>query len=175
MCGIVGYIGNDLGLIQAVVEESKIRGLHNLGHRQLVGAGIYHTRYCTSGKDNQPIVKPLRSLVMNGVISMGTKAEMEKEYDVKMTTDNDAELLSIYWNHSDFDEICKLWPWASMAALILKEDQLFAMRNEKRPLWMIEKGKSVLLASTQDIFKRAGADWERAKLLKPFKTYAWTI
>ena len=177
MCGVVGYVGSvNPELVKRVVEESKVRGLHNLGKFEVNGAGIYHTRYCTSGKDHQPIIQAkVGALVMNGVIHMGTKKEMEKQFRFKMQTDNDAELLFEYLKQYSFEDICGFWPHASIAALTIEGRILFAMRNEKRPLWMIEVKKSVLLASTQDILRRAGAEWKKAKLLEPNRTYSWTI
>lgn len=172
MCGVVGYVGNvNPALVAKVVEESKVRGLHSLGSYILPNAGIYHTRYCTSGDAPQPIMKGKVGIVMNGVICMDTKKYMEKKFNVKMDTDNDAELLS-FFSPTDFRNH---FPNASIACLILTPKYLLAYRNAKRPLWIIQKGKSVLLASTRDILKRAGADYEAAKLLTPEKEYRWTI
>lgn len=186
MCGVVGYVGSvNPELVQRVIEESKVRGLHffgyantkELGNMQKKDAVIYHTRYCTSGKDHQPIFhnNGKSALVMNGVIHMGTKKEMEKRFNITMTTDNDAEVLLQYLDSYSFADLCVMWPKASIAALVLTSKKLIAMRNESRPLWVIEKGKSVLVASTQDILRRAGADWKKAKLLEPLKTYSWQI
>lgn len=181
MCGIVGWLGSvNPELIKRVVEESKVRGLHNLGKFELKTAGIYHTRYCTSGKDHQPIIRNNAALVMNGVIHMGTKKEMEKTFEMNLMSDNDAELLLVALTSNkqrSFGQLMNIpvWERASIAALMLKNGKLFAMRNDRRPLWMIEKAGSVLLASTQDIFKRAGAEWKKAKLLEPNRTYVWTI
>lgn len=182
MCGIVGVLGAVSDeLVMRVVKESTVRGLHHLGllahhnHKSTVCV-LYHARYCTSGQDHQPIASKLNlGIAMNGVIHMGTKKEMEKYFGIKMQTDNDAEVLLQWLEHHSFEEFLKRCPQASIAGLLLTPKKLIAFRNEKRPLWLIEKGKSVLLASTQDILKRAGADWKRAKLLKPNKTYAWTI
>jgi glutamine phosphoribosylpyrophosphate amidotransferase len=160
-----------------VVEESTIRGLHYLGKAEHLNGKVivYHTRYCTSGKDHQPIFRDKEALVMNGVVHMGTKKEMEKHFNIKMETDNDAEVLLQYLDSYSFEELCVMWPNASMAGILLTPKKLIAFRNDKRPLWVIEKGKSVLLASTLDILKRAGADTKGAKLLTSEKTYGWTI
>jgi len=172
MCGVVGYVGSvNPELVKRVVEESKVRGLHSLGSYVLNNAGIYHTRYCTSGDAPQPIMKGKVGIVMNGVICMDTKKYMEKKFNVKMETDNDAELLSFFDTH-DFKNY---FPNASIACLILTPRYMIAFRNAKRPLWMIQKDKSVLFASTRDILRRAGADYESAKLLTPEKEYRWTI
>jgi asparagine synthetase B (glutamine-hydrolysing) len=178
MCGLVGYVGSsvDLELVEKIVAESRIRGLHHLGRMETKKAGIVHTRYCTSGGTNQPIsLKYGVGLIMNGVIHMGTKKEMEKEYNIKMKTDNDAEVLLQYLDSYSFEDLCELWPHASIAAIILNSKKLLAMRNEKRPLWVLEERGSTILASTQDIFRRAGADWRKAKQLQPNRMYSWTI
>lgn len=180
MCGVVAYVGSvNPALINRVVEESTIRGLHHLGRVIFANgsAGIFHTRYCTSGETHQPIkhADGKSWLAMNGVIDMGTKKEMEKKYGVKLKTDNDAELLLQFLDSYSFEELCQMWPTASIAGVLLTPKKLYAFRNWRRPLWMLEKGKSVLIASTQDILFRAGADWKKAKRLTPEKTYTWTI
>lgn len=182
MCGVVAVLGNvDQKLVERIVEESRVRGLHHLGKAAAYAnkrlASIWHARYCTSGMDNQPIVHEDGGsyLAMNGVIDMGTKKEMEQRHGVKMRTDNDAELLLQYLDSYSFEELCVLWPKASIAGVILTKKKLYAFRNARRPLWMIEKKGSVLIASTQDIFRRAEADWKKAKQLKPEKVYTWTI
>lgn len=175
MCGVIAAINVDQQLIDKVVEESKVRGLHYLGYAKLGKAVLYHTRYCTSGKDNQPIDWDGSFLAMNGVIHMGTKKEMEKYYSIKMGSDNDAEVLAQYLDSYSFEELCVMWPKVSIAAVLLNKKKLWAFRNKHRPLWLIEKQSSVLIASTQDILKRAGADWRKARLLKPQKIYSWTI
>lgn len=178
MCGVVGYLGsvNPL-LIQRVVEESKIRGLHNLGHVEHKSgkAGLYHTRYCTSGKEHQPISIGDTHLVMNGVVHMGTKTELQSEFSMKLKTDNDAEvLLRLFMGLNSIKSIADVLGEASYAALIMTKTELFAFRNEKRPLWKIENNKSVLLASTLDILRRAGAGG-KATQLRPNQFYRWAI
>ena len=175
MCGIIAAINVDQKLVDKVVEESKVRGLHHLGWRKFGKAVLYHTRYCTSGEDNQPIDWDGSSIAMNGVIHMGTKKEMEKRYNIKMKTDNDAEVLIQYLDSYSFEELCVMWPKVSIAAVLVNKKKFFAFRNERRPLWLIEKQSSLLIASTQDILKRAGADYRKAKLLKPEKVYSWEI
>lgn len=175
MCGIVGYVGPvPWRLLVNTVEESKVRGLHHLGSRLLKDAGVYHTRYCTSGLANQPITLEGTSIVMNGVIHMGTQKEMEQYFNISLTTDNDAEvLLRFFLKGVSFEKFCKQFPQVSVAALVINKKGLQAFTNGKRPLWMIVKGGYTLLASTQDILRRAGADWRAAKSLEPNKTYTW--
>lgn len=179
MCGILGIIGKvEEELQNRLVKESMIRGLHHLGFaHQGKKAVIWHARYCTSGERHQPIMHDNETtwLVMNGVLHMGTKKEMEAEYGIKMRTDNDAEVLLQYLDSYSPDDLFTMWPKASIAALVLTPKKLIAFRNSKRPLWVIEKGKTVLVASTLDILRRAGADWKRAKSLTPNKVYSWTI
>lgn len=172
MCGIVGYVGSvNPDLVKRVVEESKVRGLHHLGSKVIKSAGIYHTRYCTSGEINQPLNVNGTWMVFNGVIDMGTKKEMENRWKLKLATDNDGEIIL---RQNSAVSFLTMYP-CSFAGLFLTNKRLMAIRNKDRPLWMIEVKKSVLLASTLDILKRAGADWKKAKQLEPLKLYSWTI
>lgn len=175
MCGLVGYVGSvDQKLIDRLVEESTVRGLHHLGRKIMPKAGIYHTRYCTSGGDHQPIQVGKKWIAMNGVVDMGTKPEMEKRWNLKLSTDNDAEIALLHTTSaSRIDYFLRLK--VSIAALVLTPTTLKAFRNEERPLWMHEdKRGSIILASTKDIFNRAGV---RTNLhqLEPYKVYEWIL
>jgi glutamine phosphoribosylpyrophosphate amidotransferase len=128
---------------------------------------ILHTRYSTSGdwevlENNQPIVVNNYSLVFNGVISMKTKQEMEKEYDVSLKTDNDGELFirSILAgsNPEQFvtnitGSFAGLWYDPMCDDIVGK---IFAIRNSRRPLWIVNyDADTVFVASTKDIVMRA--------------------
>lgn len=175
MCGVVAYIGNvPKDLLTRVVNESDIRGLHNLGVWQKTGMGLYHTRYCTSGEDHQPIIVEDRALIFNGVIDMGTKEEMEEKYKVTMTTDNDGELLlRICRSVDDMIEFLRE-PSRTFAGAVIKGDTMVLIRNSGRPLWIVETEDWKLAASTRDIFKRAGCELE-PRLLEPLKPEIWTL
>lgn len=59
---------------------------------------IAHTRYSTSGtptnnNNNQPISTGHVALVHNGLVSMATKAEFERQYGVQTATENDSEII----------------------------------------------------------------------------------
>jgi glutamine phosphoribosylpyrophosphate amidotransferase len=161
-----------------------VRGLHNLGKEihLSMNAGIYHARYCTSGGDHQPVYGAYKSLVFNGVIDMGTKEEMEQRHEVDMKTDNDAELALLVPSKMDTDYIDALIkfidnPKITFAGLIIDDNtkQLIAIRNSGRPLWMYQDIDCVYLASTLDIFKRAGVNIMYAEKLEPLKAYTWHI
>lgn len=122
---------------------------------------IFHTRYSTSGdwqkeENNQPITIGNTSIVMNGVLSMKPKEEYEKQFNVKCITENDTEILlqKYLQNENMVDFINKNKEFA-LASLILDDNVLYMIRNNKRPLYMFENGKSKFVVSTYDIIERA--------------------
>ena len=196
MCGIVGYKSEnpteeDLNLLQKIIFESKIRGLHSFGYSYLENGQlitekyhdikeiklpiknkiIYHNRYATSGdykdhKNNQPIHTNDMSLVFNGVLDMRTKQEMEEYYEITMQTDNDGEVLI---------QLCGLNPVkikdfvnntkGSFAGIILTENnKMYAIRNKNRPCWILKRENATFIASTEDIFKRVDGSLKPTKL-----------
>lgn len=174
MCGIVAYVGKpDPALIRKLVFEASVRGLHHEGSRVVENAGIYHTRYCTSGETPQPLHYAGRWLAFNGVIDMGTKEEMEQRYMISMDTDNDGELfLQLCNSDEDILEFINN-PKRTFAGVLLLKDRLIAVRNHGRPLWLHISPGYIIIASTRDIFERAGIDV--CYPLEPMKVYTWTI
>ncbi len=166
-----------------IMLQSKIRGLHSFGasipmdkettktiksfeleelicqlRGQRPSSFIFHNRYSTSGdykdhNNNQPVVSGQQSLVFNGVISMATKEENEKRYGVKLETENDGEILLKQHDKSTFLKELK----GSFAGLWIEGGKIFFYRNDRRPAWYASVENGVLVASTADIFKRAGA------------------
>lgn len=175
MCGVVGHIGSVTSMIDKLVYESNVRGLHNTGKKEFPGAGVYHQRYCTSGETNQPLHVDNRWLVFNGVINMGTKEEMEKEYGIEMETDNDGEVILRLCKTPQ--EAVKFLrdPKITFAGLWIEDGLLTAIRNEGRPLWMTKSFYNPIIASTADIFKRSGFQLGTIEPLEPFKIYQWTF
>lgn len=201
MCGVVGYscespIKEHYEILQAIIEQSKIRGLHSFGYSFFDGEVvtikyhdinkvefplknkiIYHNRYSTSGDyknhdNNQPIAVGNISLVFNGVLDMRTKQEMEEHYQIDMETDNDGELV-LKLCGSDPEKIQEYVQntTGSFAGLILTENnKMYAIRNENRPLWMLNHSGAIFYASTRDIFKRVDQSFEPIKL-DPYKVY----
>lgn len=201
MCGVVGYscespIKEHYEILQAIIRQSKIRGLHSFGFSfydkelvtikhhyidkiELPAANkiIYHNRYSTSGDyknhdNNQPIAVGNISLVFNGVLDMRTKQEMEEHYQIDMETDNDGELV-LKLCGSDPEKIQEYVQntTGSFAGLILTENnKMYAIRNENRPLWMLNHSGAIFYASTRDIFKRVDQSFEPIKL-DPYKVY----
>lgn len=186
MCAIIGYVCRsgepDIDMLIRVFQESKIRGMHAFGYafhqaglltvrRSLnlkeieahlledrPSAVIGHCRYSTSGDyrnmlNNQPIERDGRAVVVNGVIDMGTKPEMERRYDVNMNTENDAEL-SLFWDNpaSAVGNIS-----GSFAGLFLNSPtEILAVRNVRRPAYIVQEQNFGLVASTVDILRRSG-------------------
>lgn len=201
MCGVVGYSCNEPKeehheILKAIIEQSKIRGLHSFGYSffdgevvtikyhdinkvefPLTNKIIYHNRYSTSGDyknhdNNQPIAVGNISLVFNGVLDMRTKQEMEEHYQIEMETDNDGELV-LKLCGSDPEKIQEYVQntTGSFAGLILTENnKMYAIRNENRPLWMLNHSGAIFYASTRDIFKRVDQSFEPVEL-DPYKVY----
>lgn len=168
-------------ILHKLIIESSIRGLHSYGYSfvkddklitrkyhdldeivfPVSNKIIYHNRYSTSGdyrnhKNNQPIHVDDMSLVFNGVIDMRTKRQIEKDYKINMETDNDGEIL-IQRCGNDTELITRFVNdmKGSFAGIILdSNNKMFAIRNKKRPCWILEYENAIFLASTRDIFKR---------------------
>lgn len=125
---------------------------------------VGHTRYSTSGDfqdmaNNQPIVVDDSALVFNGVISMGTKEEFEKQFDVECASYNDGEVVlrKEKQGHQAHDFVNSIE--GSFAGLIMNRIGLRAFRNPRRPLWKSNRYPDhIFFASTKDIFVRAGFD-----------------
>lgn len=189
-------------ILKSLINQSKIRGLHAFGYSYLEGDKyltkkyyqnefnqiefpitkqlIFHNRYSTSGDfknhiNNQPINIEEVGLVFNGVINMGTKEEMEQEYNITLTTSNDGEVLL---RVSDFnpEDMLKFITEnkCSFSGLLLKDKTLYALRNKNRPGWFLEYNGGLFIASTKDIFVRALGNVE-PKELEPNILHSWTI
>lgn len=180
---------NDRFKLFKLLKQSRIRGIHSYGisyldkgkiqtekfyqnefnkikipHSKLF---IFHNRYSTSGdfrnhKNNQPLQIEDTSMVFNGVIDMRTKEEMQSAWGIKMTSDNDGEIVL---RKSDLDphkmlEIIKVCgSYSGLVLKVFKDDaRLYAMTNGYRPLWILKDGDSFFFASTKDIFIRAFGD-----------------
>lgn len=194
MCGIIGFSTKkpsykNYNLLNKIVEQSKIRGLHSFGYSfynnnlnikkfhnltevnlPITNKIIYHNRYSTSGDyqnhdNNQPIYINDISLVFNGVIDMGTKEEMEKRYSISMQTDNDGEILikKCGFDKNIIKDFVKNMK-GSFAGLLMHKEKVIFIRNERRPAWMVKKHDAVYVASTRDILLRAD------EALEPYET-----
>lgn len=168
-------------ILHSLIIESSIRGLHSYGYSfvkddklitrkyhdldeivfPVCNKIIYHNRYSTSGdyrnhKNNQPIHVDDMALVFNGVIDMRTKRQIEKDYKINMETDNDGEILiQRCGNNTELISRFVNDMKGSFAGIILdSNNKMFAIRNKKRPCWILEYENAIFLASTRDIFKR---------------------
>jgi glutamine phosphoribosylpyrophosphate amidotransferase len=129
---------------------------------------IAHCRFSTSGdwRGNNWNAQPLviewgkghgdLALTFNGVIHMGTKEEFEEDWEVKCETDNDGEIFLRRLEKGDTPEGFFKQLAGSFAGVWLKDKDLWAGRNARRPLWKCIQYGALWYASTQDIFKRAG-------------------
>lgn len=207
MCGIIGYNcpepkEHHMAMIEALILQSKIRGLHSFGLTYLDGYNyttkkysqndftniivpltkqlIFHNRYSTSGDynnplNNQPLVFDDFSMVFNGVISMDTKEHNELLYGIDLETDNDGEILI---KRCGFDIPLMLDFISSVkcsySGLILNNRTLTAMRNKYRPGWILETEGAVFVASTKDIFDRALGE-NNAYEMDTNRLYRWIV
>lgn len=167
-----------------VLHESKIRGLHAFGFAWCNSVGvvrtskflefgdlldameiiqplktIVHCRYSTSGdyrtmENNQPLLRANQALAFNGVIDMGTKAEMEARHGVTLQTENDGEVPLAVQPEDPFKFFDGFQ--GSFAGLLLSPSGIRAYRNSRRPAWVTRSGEATMVASTADILRRAG-------------------
>jgi len=203
MCGVVGFScqkpdKEKIELLQKIIFQSKIRGLHSFGYSYLdngiktkkrheiknvnlplANKIIYHNRYSTSGdykdhNNNQPIINSEMSLVFNGVLDMGTKEEIEKKYSIVMNTDNDGEIIlqKCSINKKKIIEFIKESKGSFAGLILTASNELLAIRNINRPLWKLEHNNAIYLASTKDIFKRVDSNFEPEQL-KEYRLYEY--
>lgn len=184
-------------LLYQLMIESGIRGTHSFGTAYYNGEKlvmkkarnldpylikdwksnrlIYHCRYATSGDPNswfdmknaQPINVDNRTIALNGVISMKTKQEYSKQFNIKCTSDNDAEII-LRQKHSTL-RFLRRNPQVSYAGVILAPNRIVAIRNNKRPLCMFKKHGAVFIVSTIDIARRAGVSANTVHYIPAFK------
>lgn len=173
-----------INILLKLIHESKIRGLHSFGYsffengimntiktftiptdlKLFVNSSskvfIYHNRYSTSGDwhteiNNQPITHQNISVAMNGVISMKPRAEYEKEYGIKCSTENDSEIFLRLLEKGILPEDIIKQIGGSCAVVWLEDDKVYAIRNQHRPLHYFIENNAVFVCSTADIAYRA--------------------
>jgi glutamine phosphoribosylpyrophosphate amidotransferase len=170
--------------LRSLLYESRVRGLHAFGFSLWDGDRVVtqrfldlkgciaaiprgvtrligHCRYSTSGDyqnvaNNQPLQIGEAAMAFNGVISMATKAEYERQNGRKYATENDGEIfLDKFVRNDGWLEFVARGRF-SFAGLTLHRDRMTALRNKSRPLFRVDQGSATFLASTADIFRRAG-------------------
>lgn len=137
---------------------------------------IYHNRYSTSGdwadmRNNQPIlVDEVGAIAMNGVLTMETKEEYEKRFNVKCKSDNDSEIfLQKMKEGVDIFQFLVDNDYCSFAGVFLQKGRVFALRNNKRPLYYYVSDNGRYFVSTLDIIARAGGDVRKAFIVPTYK------
>lgn len=168
----VSYLdGNKLKTLKSNILDSNlfISNIKNVKAKKV----IFHNRYSTSGDysimdNNQPIFIDNMALVMNGVLSMKTKDEFEKDFNVKCNVDNDTEIfLQLIKKGKTVKDILLENPNCSFAGIFLSDKEMFAIRNNKRPLYYFNYDGALFIVSTADIAKRGGFNGD----IKPIKTF----
>ena len=143
--------------LKRIGESAADRAEFLLGAKIVVG----HCRYSTSGDwreagNNQPICIEGWSLAFNGVISMSTKEEFERQFQVTCQSDNDGEVFLRRVERGDDPASFLRRSGASFAGCWTNGKTLWALRNWKRPLWRWRTDAGDWFASTRDIFERSG-------------------
>lgn len=129
---------------------------------QLPNALIGHNRYSTSGDwndhlNNQPIHVAGRTLTFNGVISQEPRDVYERQFGVVCNTKNDGEIvLQLARQGRDWQGFVANGKFSFAGVVMDEEREVIALRNAQRPLWWAKREGAVFVASTADIFKRAG-------------------
>jgi glutamine phosphoribosylpyrophosphate amidotransferase len=119
---------------------------------------IAHIRYSTSDLAfNQPIADTDLAIAHNGIVSQTLPSSWESEFDLKVSTRNDSELI-LRALQNDEDPLEK-FPDASIAYVsINKYGDVGYSRNGKRPLWVTTFRNGFIITSTKDIMLRASND-----------------
>lgn len=199
MCGVIGIWQKtaDVEQINRVFRETMIRGKHATGvtylksgklktekegvsaeqflscfdFNQVINSDnsvllIGHIRYSTSDlRYNQPFEDGIVSIAHNGVISQ----EGKETWKYPCETANDSELIlrSIQSDKhplSDFAE-------SSQAVVgVGCNGDLFAWRNQSRPLWVSREDNYTIFTSTRDIAVRSGlTNTEKCDMLVEYR------
>jgi glutamine phosphoribosylpyrophosphate amidotransferase len=155
MCSIIGFQGvYETDLITRLCYNSRIRGLHSFGfsfyqngklqvkkylnydkfltdlNKHKPNKFIAHFRYSTSGdykkiENNQPLIYEDQSIIFNGVISQKSKDEMQEEFQLKLTAENDGFVLVQKYDDLEFIKNRNI----SFAMIALSDNKLIALRN----------------------------------------------
>lgn len=194
MCGVVAVnldfiTEKQIGLVENVLKESRIRGMHASGLAWYDGEGgisrisapkpitellednlslidgavtinnhlrlIGHTRYSTSDLlFNQPIYDHDMAIAHNGIISQEPSCNWESEFDLKVSTRNDSELILRALQKGE-DPIEKFKDASIAYVSVDDKGNVEFARNGKRPLWLTNFRNGFIVTSTKDIMLRA--------------------
>jgi glutamine phosphoribosylpyrophosphate amidotransferase len=125
---------------------------------------IAHCRYSTSDlMYNQPISNEFVSVVHNGVITQELPENWKRLYGYDCQTKNDTELLihTVMEGKSPLEQ----WSESSIAAIELYADgKMRFYRNGKRPMYITNLKKGILITSTSDVVIRSGIEEQPSKI-----------
>jgi hypothetical protein len=175
--GAAASVGGEIRVLKAAVPAQKFLLMPEWAAfcDPLPASMILHTRYSTSGdwhdeQNNQPLGTENLALVHNGIVSMGTKQEMEQAYGVQLGTENDSEIIlrkiechlaqgidisaSIY---AALHDIHAVHPPIFACGLLSRTGEMYCYRDHVRPLYMFKVPALNLkgFCSTRDIFRRS--------------------
>ena len=153
MCGIFALFGpNDYDKIYSFFLNGKKRGpeysnLQKITHEVLLG---FH-RLAINGmnsESNQPIVRGEHILVCNGEIF--NYKELIKEYNLKMTTESDCEVILHLYEKFGKDCLNKLDGEFAFVIYNTTSDEIFVARDRfgVRPLYVLNNRTNICFSST---------------------------
>jgi hypothetical protein len=91
---------------------------------------------------------------------MRTKQEMESNYKIKMSSENDGELAILKYisGIEKFKNFINESNKTFAGCFLTEENKIYAIRNNLRPMAISFQEKVTYLASTTDILKRSNID-----------------
>jgi glutamine phosphoribosylpyrophosphate amidotransferase len=136
---------------------------------------IGHIRYSTSDlRFNQPMATDELSIVHNGVISQEPPESWFYSFGYETVTHNDSELVLRALQNGDHP--LEKFKHSSMAVCTIdKNKKLTAFRNEARPLYYYSDSRMTVFASTADILKRSGVDFEKTEMYRIYTVEEFTL
>jgi glutamine phosphoribosylpyrophosphate amidotransferase len=117
--------------------------------------------------NNQPVGSESISLAMNGVITMAPPEEWGELFGVQCFTQNDAEIFVRLMERGSDPEYFVANMKGSFAGVFLANGHLWALRNNRRPLYIVDHEDSIFVVSTRDIAERALGIGERCMIVPP--------
>lgn len=150
--------GGPFQVLRSFTIQTAVEWIQHEPFQELIG----HTRYDTSGDwkvigNNQPVVIGSDLLVFNGVVRMSLKEQYEAEFHRQYETANDGEIVLDLFSRGQEQKALSLLKeeCVSFAGVIHANGKTFALRNERRPLWIAKLRQSTFVFSTWDIWRRA--------------------
>lgn len=158
--------------IKEAIPADEFIGKQNLETWRNEDGNLYcigHIRYSTSDlRFNQPFSTSELGIVHNGVISQEPHSSWFDLFNLQAVTANDSELILRAYE-KNLNPLQYFHPCSMAICGITADKQLFALRNEQRPLYYHSDNRMTIFTSTKDIAKRAGVN--KSKKTKMYRVY----